>query len=64
MANGEKGFSISWSTFMNVVGWVVAALLTYSAINARVSVVESEVRTIRENMTEIKNDMKTLLRKP
>lgn len=64
MANGDKGFSISWSTFMNVVGWVVAALLTYSAINARVSVVENEVKTIRENMTEMKNDVKTLLRKP
>lgn len=64
MPNGEKGFSISWSTFMNVVGWVVAALLTYSAINARVSVVENEVKTIRENMTEMKNDVKTLLRKP
>lgn len=64
MPNGDKGFSISWSTFMNVVGWVVAALLTYSAINARVSVVESEIKTIRDNQAEMKNDVKALLRKP
>lgn len=64
MSNGEKGFSISWNVFLNVVGWVVAALLTYSAINARVSVVENEVRSIRSDMAEMKGDVKTLLRKP
>ena len=47
-----------------LVGWIVAAFMAYSAFDARVSVIESQMQQFRSDVTEIKDDVKTLLRKP
>ena len=55
---------VSPSVVAQVVAWLVAALLTYGAINARVAVVEDRVNAIKEDLSEIRADVKQLLRKP
>ena len=42
---------------------LVAALLAYGVVNARISVVEDRVNTIKSDITEIRNDVKALLRR-
>lgn len=64
MSETNGRIKVSYSAAAQVIGWLVAALLTYGAINARVSVVESQVQDMKEAVTEIRSDVKTLLRKP
>lgn len=48
---------------VQIVTWIVAALLTYGAINARVSVLEDRVNGMKETVAEIRGDVKTLLQR-
>lgn len=41
--------------------WVVAALLAYGVVNARVSVLEARVDALKADVSEIRQDVKTLL---
>lgn len=50
----------SWET---VIGWLVAAMLAYAAVDRRVSVLESESRSVQEQLKEIRTDVKELLRR-
>lgn len=43
-----------------VIGWVVAALLAYGAVEARVRVLEDRYERIKEDLSEIKSDVKAL----
>ena len=62
--NGNGKLRIDPSLAVQLIVWLVAALLTYSAINARVAVVESQMHTFRQDLVEIKEDVKSLLRRP
>lgn len=46
-----------------IIAWVVGALLTYGAVNARVSVVESQMQQMHDDMKDLKFDVKELLRR-
>ena len=59
-ANGST-IRLPWHIVVQVLGWLVMALLTYAAINARVAVVESRVDGIQDQLSEIRTDVKTLL---
>lgn len=55
---------ISQTVAFQVIGWITAILLTYGAMNARVSVLEDRVDRLASDVQEIKQDVKTLLRRP
>lgn len=50
---------INWQM---VAGWVVTALLAYGAVEARVRVLEDRYERIIYDISEIKSDVKTLIR--
>lgn len=62
--NGNGKLRIDPSLAVQLIVWLVAAVLTYGAINARVAVVESQMDTLRSDLNEIKQDVKSLLRRP
>ena len=43
-------------------GWLVAALMAYSAFDSRVAVMETQMQQFHGDVQEMKNDIKTLLR--
>jgi hypothetical protein len=51
-----------------VAAWALSAYVGYAAasseMNARVSVLESQWQTFRADLSEVKQDVKTLLRRP
>lgn len=51
-----------------VAGWALSAYIGYAAaanaMNARVSVLESQYQQIKYDISDIKADVKTLLRRP
>lgn len=57
--NGNGRFRVTWK---EVMGWLVAALIAYGTVNARVSVLESRVDSMKSDIGEIKLDVKEILR--
>lgn len=55
---------INRATVSQVIIWITAALLTYSAINSRVAVLEAQLALFRSDMSDMRQDIKTLLRRP
>jgi hypothetical protein len=49
------------SLLMQIVLWIVAALMTYSAVNARVAVVESKVGGVEQRLDRIDGKLDRLL---
>lgn len=45
-----------------IAGWLVAALMAYAAFDSRVSVIESQYNLLRQDVSEVKGDVKQLLR--
>jgi hypothetical protein len=45
-----------------LITWLIAALLAYGTVHARVSVLESRVDDLRSDISEIKADVKLLIR--
>jgi hypothetical protein len=45
-----------------VVGWIVAAMMAYSAFDSRVAVIENQMQQFRSDVAEMKGDVKQLLR--
>lgn len=62
--NGNGRWKVEQGTVLQLVMLAVAAFMAYSAINARVAVVESQMQQFRGDLTEIKSDVKSLLRRP
>ena len=50
-------------SFETIAIWVIAALLAYGVVNARVAVAESQINDLKVDLREIKSDLKELLRK-
>lgn len=62
-SDDESFLGVRWNIVFQVVGWFVAAFLTYNAITVRMSVVETRTEQLRDDVREIRNDVKALLRK-
>lgn len=54
--------SIALPIVIQVIFWIIAAMATYGAVNARVAVVESKVDQFKDDVREMKMDIKELLR--
>lgn len=61
-AKEQPRFRFSVTLAVQVVAWLVSALLAYGAINTRVAVIENRVDAIGSDLAEIKRDVKELLR--
>jgi hypothetical protein len=48
---------------LTVIGWIVAVLLAYGAVNVRVAVLETKYDRLTQDIGEIKSDVKTLLQR-
>lgn len=58
--NGNgSGFKFDWKT---VITWITAVILAYGAVEARVRVLEDRYERMRSDLSEIKSDVKELLR--
>ncbi len=54
-------FKIKWETLLT---WVIAAVIAYATVNARVAVLESQVNSLSQQIGELRADVKQLLRRP
>jgi hypothetical protein len=61
--NGSK-FRVSSTALAQIAVWVVSIMLAYSAVNARITALEVKYDQLRADISEIKSDVKSLLRKP
>lgn len=61
--NGNGRLRVSQTVAFQIIGWIVAALLTYSAITNRVTALETRVEGLKSDVQEIKLDIKELLRR-
>jgi hypothetical protein len=59
--NGNGRFRVKWET---VLGWIIAALLAYGAVDRRVAVLETKYDVVEKQLNEIRSDVKELLRRP
>lgn len=57
---GGSRFRVTWR---EAVTWLIAGLIAYGTVNARVAVLESRVDGLRSDVSEIRQDVKTLLRR-
>lgn len=60
--SAEK-FRLSPQAVVQIVAWIISVLLAYGAINTRVTVIEDRVDRLTADVSEIKNDVKTLLQR-
>lgn len=61
--HGNGRLKIDPTVALQIVAWIIAALVTYGAIASRVAVVESRVDTLKSDLQEVKQDVKELLRR-
>ena len=65
MAEAMNGrVRLSLTIVAQVVAWIVAVVLAYGAVNARVSVLEDRYHRLEQDIREIKGDVKVLLQRP
>jgi hypothetical protein len=63
-SHDTTGIRMDWATGKQLIIWLVAALLTYSAMNSRMAVLEVEVANMRAELSDMRADVKVLLRRP
>lgn len=61
--NGNGKLRISPSVLAQIAIWLVSVLLAYGALSTRIAVVEDRVQRFGTDISEIKADIKTLLRR-
>lgn len=61
MAEPQYRVKVSTQVALQVAAWLLGALLAYAAMDKRVAVVEDRVNSLRSDLSEIKQDVKTLL---
>lgn len=54
---------LTWAQVVAFVGWLAMALLAYGAVDSRVRVLEDRYDRLLLDVTEIKDDVKTLLQR-
>lgn len=65
MADESNGrFKLTQTTAVQVVTWLIAGLLTFAAVNARVSVLESRVNGLERQLERIEAKLDRLLVRP
>ena len=57
----DHAIARDFTVLKQVIAWVVAVLIAYGALQARVSVLEERVNRLSSDIQEIKQDVKTLL---
>lgn len=53
---------VSLALVLLLIGLIVSVLVTYARVDSRVSVIESQMQQFRSDVSEMKGDIKTLLR--
>lgn len=62
---GENGrIRVNPAVLVQIVAWLVSILLAYGALNARISVLETKYDQQARDISEIKADVKQLLKRP
>lgn len=59
---GQEDRPVSKFSWERALGYLVAGLLAYGAIQSRIAVLEVEYEQIARDVAEIKGDVKTLIR--
>ena len=59
-----RRFAMSTSTVVQIVIYVIAIAMAYSALDKRITVLESKYDRIAEDLQEIRADVKILIRRP
>lgn len=54
---------VRWEVIATVAAWLVGGLLAYGALDARISVLEDRYLRMQSDLSEIKSDVKALLRR-
>ena len=49
-------------TAEKIIGWIVAAVIAWAAVEARVRVLEVRFDRVAEDVAEMRSDVKTLIR--
>ncbi|MGH8187393.1 MAG: hypothetical protein ACREUC_12600 [Steroidobacteraceae bacterium] len=61
MTNGN-GVKVSWGVVQTIAAWVVSALVAWGVVQARIAVLEDRYDRMSEDVREIKQDVKILLK--
>lgn len=57
----DDSFSLRQSVAVQIVLWIVAALLTYGAVNSRVAVLETRQLDLERRLSRIEDKLDTVL---
>ena len=64
MAEQSNGrIRVRWEVVATVVAWLVGGLLAYGALDGRIAVLEDRYLRMQVDLTEIKADVKVLIRR-
>lgn len=55
---------LTWSFALQVGVWIITVMLAYGALNERISVLEYKYDRMQQDLSEIKGDVKILVRRP
>lgn len=59
----DDNLRVRWDVIATVVAWLIGGLLAYGALDARIQVLEDRYLRLSSDVSEIKTDVKTLLRR-
>jgi hypothetical protein len=57
----DESFTLKQSVAIQIVLWIVAALMTYGAVNARVAVLETRQLDLERRLGRIEDKLDTVL---
>jgi hypothetical protein len=60
--NGNGKFKLSPGIATQIIGWLIAALLTYGAVSERVAVLETRVNGLERQLERIEHKLDLALR--
>ena len=63
MAEPNGRIKVSWEVIVTVIAWLIGGVLAYGSLDARISVLEDRNLRMQTDLSEIKADVKQLLRR-
>lgn len=63
MAESGNGRKLSYTVLQVIAVWLVSALLAYGVVQTRLAVLEERVMRLLEDVSEIRADVKELIRR-